>query len=166
MLLDWRKVNRLLVACGFEQSVAASQLEPVLQALGESLQAHITFLTTEAAGYAVREESSASKRSGQVFLTQVADRHFTFAEVIDQLRQQAFDAAIIFTLPFQSCYTLAYLCYLCGIPIRLGQSLEFGGALLSQWIRPPVDAISPVDYHLHLLESINHFKERSLLDLS
>ncbi|MBE9159300.1 hypothetical protein IQ265_21055 [Nodosilinea sp. LEGE 06152] len=53
------------------------------------------------------------------------------------LRQQQFDAAVIFTAPGQSPYTLGYLCYLAGIPIRIGQSCEFGGQVLSH-CSPPV----------------------------
>lgn len=55
------------------------------------------------------------------------------------LRQQQFDAAVIFTAPGQSPYTLGYLCYLAGIPIRIGQSYEFGGQVLSHCSPPPDD---------------------------
>lgn len=159
MLSNWRKVNHLLVACGFGRTVAVSQLEPVMQVLEQALPpVHITFLTSEAAGYAVCERKEASR----LFPAQESYQYFTSIEIIDQLRNQAFDAAIIFTLPFQSCYTLAYLCYLSGIPIRLGQSLEFGGALLSEVVKPSVDAISAVEHHLHLLESVDLFSKNSL----
>lgn len=53
------------------------------------------------------------------------------------LRQQQFDAAVIFTAPGQSPYTLGYLCHLAGIPIRIGQSHEFGGQVLSHCSPPP-----------------------------
>ncbi|MBE9111579.1 hypothetical protein IQ273_19420 [Nodosilinea sp. LEGE 07298] len=55
------------------------------------------------------------------------------------LRQQQFDAAVILTAPGQSPYTLGYLCYLAGIPIRIGQSCEFGGQVLSHCSPPPDD---------------------------
>jgi hypothetical protein len=47
------------------------------------------------------------------------------------LRQQQCTAAIILTAPGQSPYTLGYLCYLAGIPLRLGNSQEFGGQVLT-----------------------------------
>lgn len=52
--------------------------------------------------------------------------------LIELLSGSSFDAAIIFTKPGESPYPLAYICYLAGIPIRLGQSQEFGGSVLSQ----------------------------------
>lgn len=50
---------------------------------------------------------------------------------VDWLRQQRFAAALILTAPGQSPYTLGYLCYLAGIPIRIGRSQEFGGQVLT-----------------------------------
>ena len=74
-------------------------------------------------------------------------------ELVDDIRNRCFDAAIIFTSFSQSPYPPAYVCYLAGIPIRLGQSREFGGALLSHWVRPLPDPTHQVDRNLHLLES-------------
>jgi ADP-heptose:LPS heptosyltransferase len=74
-------------------------------------------------------------------------------KVIARLRQHAFDAAIFFTQPSQSPHSLAYLCYLAGIPIRLGQSKEFSGGVLSHVVIPPADPGSLEEYHLHLLRS-------------
>lgn len=71
--------------------------------------------------------------------------------LLDTLMHQKFDAAIVFTDPGQSPFSLAYLCYLAGIPIRLGQSQEFGGSVLSACISPPAVPISLAKYHLHLL---------------
>lgn len=149
MFPDWRNVNRLLVACTFEQRVVADQMQPAIQVLSQSLpQAQIAFLTNEIAGYRFAQEPR--------------QQYFSSVEIIDQLRDRAFDAVIIFTLPSQSCYTLAYLCYLSGISIRVGQSLEFGGSALSQLIKPALDPVSPVAHHLHLLDSIGLSTERFL----
>lgn len=52
-------------------------------------------------------------------------------QAIAWLRQGGFDAAVMLTAPGQSPYTLGYLCYLAGIPIRVGRSSEFGGQVLS-----------------------------------
>lgn len=59
------------------------------------------------------------------------DAPVDWAKAIAWLRQQNFDAALILTQPGQSPYTLGYLCYLAGIPIRIGQSCEFGGQVLN-----------------------------------
>ena len=51
---------------------------------------------------------------------------------IETLRAGRYDAALIFTSFSQSPYPPAMACYLAGIPVRIGQSREFGGGLLSQ----------------------------------
>jgi lipopolysaccharide heptosyltransferase II len=71
--------------------------------------------------------------------------------LVARLRAGRYDAAVIFTSFSQSPYPPAYACYLSGIPIRLGQSKEFGGGILSHWVRPPADAAHGVDRNLHLL---------------
>lgn len=45
-------------------------------------------------------------------------------------------AAVIFTGPGRSPHPDAYRCYLAGIPLRMGESCEFAGAVLSHWIKP------------------------------
>jgi ADP-heptose:LPS heptosyltransferase len=71
--------------------------------------------------------------------------------LIDKLRQLAFDASVIFTNPKESPYPLAYICYLAGIPIRISQSQEFGGGVLSHCVKPSHDEFS--DRYLFLVES-------------
>ncbi len=73
--------------------------------------------------------------------------------LVEEIKRRRFDAAFIFTSFSQSPYPVAYLCYLAGIPVRLGQSREFGGGVLSQWIEPLPDSAHQVDRNLHLLES-------------
>jgi hypothetical protein len=158
MLPEWQNVDRLLVACSFQQSAAAVQLKPAMQVLKQNLpQTSIIFLTSEIltseiTQYGFIEENSLTAQTINqplLFLNRV--------ETIERLRLQPSDVAILFTEPSQSCYTLAYLCYLSHIPIRIGQSLEFGGAVLSHWAKPPIDLISSTDYHLHLLQSVDLF---------
>lgn len=64
-----------------------------------------------------------------------------------------FEAAIVLTAPRQSPYPVAYRCYLAGIPIRIGQSIEFGGGVLSHCISP-IETDDITAHHLHLLRSI------------
>lgn len=71
---------------------------------------------------------------------------------IGWMSDRAFDAALIVTAPDDSPYSIAYLCYLAGIPIRVGQSREFGGGVLSHTITPPVDPVSLETYYSHLLQ--------------
>lgn len=56
-------------------------------------------------------------------------------DLIEVLQAEAFDAAILFPDDAFSPHPIAYVCYLAGIPIRIGHSLEFGGGVLSHWVR-------------------------------
>jgi hypothetical protein len=67
------------------------------------------------------------------------------------INENAFDAAIIFSEPGASPYSAAYVCYLAGVTVRLGQSVEFGGGVLSQRILPSATSCPPAEHHLHLL---------------
>ena len=71
--------------------------------------------------------------------------------LVEILRAGDYDVAIIFTSFSQSPYPPAYACYLAGIPIRLGQSKEFGGSVLSQWVKSLPDDAHQTDRSLHLL---------------
>jgi ADP-heptose:LPS heptosyltransferase len=59
-------------------------------------------------------------------------------DLIDILKSNTFDAAIVFPSEFNSPYPVAYLCYLAEIPIRIGKSVEFGGSVLSHSIQEVV----------------------------
>jgi ADP-heptose:LPS heptosyltransferase len=72
--------------------------------------------------------------------------------LVEELREGHFDAAVILTSFSQSPWPPAYVCWRAGIPIRLGQSHEFGGGLLTQWVQPPPKSAHQVDRNLHLLE--------------
>ncbi|MHB9156185.1 MAG: glycosyltransferase family 9 protein, partial [Endomicrobiales bacterium] len=72
---------------------------------------------------------------------------------IDGLRDRRFDAAVIFTSFPQSPHPPAYACFLAGIPLRIGQSKEFGGSLLTRWVKPLPDYLHQADRDLHLLEA-------------
>lgn len=72
--------------------------------------------------------------------------------LVDEIRAREFDAAIIFTSFTQSPYPPAYVCYLAGVPVRIAQSREFGGGVVTQWVRPLPDDAHQVDRNLHLLE--------------
>jgi ADP-heptose:LPS heptosyltransferase len=73
--------------------------------------------------------------------------------LVDEIRQRGFDAAIIFTSFTQSPHPPAFVCYLAGIPLRVAQSKEFGGGLLTQWVRPLGDEEHQVDRNLRLLSA-------------
>jgi len=64
------------------------------------------------------------------------------ARLIDTLRAQRFDAALIFTVCTQSALPAALLCRLAGIPLRAAHSRENPYGLLSDWVRE-TDELGP-----------------------
>lgn len=162
---DWQTVHRLLLACSFDQATATAQLKPAIQQLDQKLPAtKKLLLTSEATHYRWFELSPAKPFD----LGYSLERNATISksQPLDLISSIGnFDAVILFTQPHQSPYSLAYFCYLIGIPIRIGCSSEFGGGVLSTWIKPPIEPVSAVDYHLHLLKSANLVPE-SILSIS
>lgn len=75
-------------------------------------------------------------------------------ELVRMLESKRFDAAIIFTSFSQSPHGPAYACYLAGIPLRLGESKEFGGGLLTTEVRSMPDGLYQAERSLRLLESV------------
>jgi lipopolysaccharide heptosyltransferase II len=75
-------------------------------------------------------------------------------QLVELLARRSFDAAFIFTSFSQSPYPPAYACYLAGIPVRAGLSREFGGGLLSHWVKPPADRSYQVERNLDLLRGV------------
>lgn len=117
---DWRSLRSILVA----NLDTPTAIEPALTALRQALpQAEVAAVTLR------------------------PDR--PLEAILDTLKQSAFEAAIVFTAAGQSPYAIAYLCYLAGVPIRVGQSIEFGGGVLSDRV-PPAGG----DRHLHLLRAV------------
>ncbi len=66
-------------------------------------------------------------------------------ELVDTLR--GYDAVLISTSFSQSPWPAAYAAYLAGVGIRVAQSREFGGSLLTHWLLPAED-----DEHAHQVD--------------
>lgn len=75
-------------------------------------------------------------------------------ELISKLRDRHFDAAVIFTSFSQTPHPAGYMCYLAGIPLRLGESKEWGGGILSSEVTSAPDEIHQVERNLRLIESV------------
>src|SRR4051812_25722337 len=74
--------------------------------------------------------------------------------LIGLLAERKFDGALIFTSFRQSPHVPAYVCYLAGIPLRAGESKEFGGAALTNELTPVADEIHQVERNLRLVENL------------
>jgi ADP-heptose:LPS heptosyltransferase len=75
-------------------------------------------------------------------------------ELIQLIAEGSFDAAVIFTSFSQTPHVAAYACYLAGIPLRAGESKEFGGGTLSTELQDTPDATHQVDRNLHLVQAL------------
>lgn len=124
----WQHVRRALaIWLGSLEDVVL--ITPALQKLRQSLpDAAITLMTSPSDSQAGQLPwvDDVLVYEGTLF-TSNAERELA---LIETLSRRAFDAAVIFTNNRESPYPLAYICYLAGIPIRLGQSQEFGGSVL------------------------------------
>jgi lipopolysaccharide heptosyltransferase II len=57
--------------------------------------------------------------------------------LVERLRTERFDGAVIFTVHTQSALPAALLCHLAGIPLRLAHSRENPYRLLTDWVAEP-----------------------------
>jgi hypothetical protein len=96
--------------------------------------------------------SSLNNSTNHSKIQRISTHGWTFLQTIDWLRQRSFDAVLVLTPPDRSPYAIAYLCYLAGVSIRIGQSCEFGGGVLSTCITP-CETNSIFDSYWHLLHS-------------
>jgi len=154
----WRDVRRLL-AIRLDNLGDVILLGPALRTLRRALpEMHLVLMATSAGAQAAPllpwiddvlvHRPVWQDLSGKTALEFDAERG-----QIETLRRESFDAAAIFTSFRQSPYPPAFACFLAGIPLRLGQSREFGGAVLNPWIQPPPDEMHQADRNLFLLES-------------
>ncbi|HET9014035.1 MAG TPA: glycosyltransferase family 9 protein [Thermomicrobiaceae bacterium] len=74
--------------------------------------------------------------------------------LVDELTARRFDAALIFTSFSQTPHVPGYVCYLAGIPLRAGESKEFGGSTLTDELRGAPDELHQVERNLRLVEHV------------
>ncbi len=85
-------------------------------------------------------------------------------DLISKIRDRHFDAAIIFTSFSQTPHPAGFMCYLAGIGLRLGESKEWGGGVLSTEVKSAPDEIHQVERNLRLIESVGfEVSDRSLM---
>jgi ADP-heptose:LPS heptosyltransferase len=75
-------------------------------------------------------------------------------QLIQLLAERRFDAALIFTSFSQTPHVPGYVCYLAGIPLRAGESKEFGGSTLTTELRGAPDELHQVERNLRLVECL------------
>jgi len=87
-------------------------------------------------------------------------------ELIQLIAERSFDAAVIFSSFSQTPHVAAYVCYLAGIPLRAGESKEFGGATLSTELRGTPDETYQVDRNLHLVHALGFTEVDPILEIA
>jgi ADP-heptose:LPS heptosyltransferase len=75
-------------------------------------------------------------------------------ELIAMLAERKFDAALVFSSFSQTPHAAGYVCYLAGIPLRAGESKEFGGRCLTTELKSAPDDLHQVERNLRLVESL------------
>jgi ADP-heptose:LPS heptosyltransferase len=75
-------------------------------------------------------------------------------ELIHLLAERKFDAALVFSSFSQTPHTPGYVCYLAGIPLRAGESKEFGGSTLSTELQGAPTEMHQVERNLRLVEHL------------
>lgn len=71
--------------------------------------------------------------------------------LVRQIKSREFDAAVIFTSFSQSPYPPAFVCHQADVPLRIGQSKEFGGAVLTHWSTPGSDGAHQAERNLDIV---------------
>jgi ADP-heptose:LPS heptosyltransferase len=77
-------------------------------------------------------------------------------DLIERLAARRFDAALIFTSFSQTPHVPGYVCYLAGIPLRAGESKEFGGSVLTTELRGAPDEMQQAERNLRLVEALGY----------
>ncbi|MET3877685.1 glycosyltransferase family 9 protein [Chitinophaga sp. OAE865] len=127
---------------------------PAFRALKESFHCHLALLTSAAAAPVTADIPEIDQviifNAPWVKHDHVATPE-TYRELVETLRKERFDAAIIFTVYSQNPLPAAMLAFEAGIPLRLAYCRENPYQLLSHWI--------PDEEPLHI---IHHQVERDL----
>jgi ADP-heptose:LPS heptosyltransferase len=155
----WRQARQVL-AVRLDNLGDVLVTTPAIRAIGESLPgAEVTLLASPVGAQAAALNPTIA---GAIVyrapwmdpwqqLPQDLDRE---ARVLAELRERAFDAAVIFSSYRQSPLPAAYLCYLAGIPLRLAASLDGPGSLLTTRHRHPERMLHEVERGLDLVGAV------------
>lgn len=87
-------------------------------------------------------------------------------ELVDILAARHFDAALIFTSFSQTPHAPGYVCYLAGIPLRAGESREFGGSTLSTELQGAPTEMHQVERNLRLVEALGFVARNRVLTIA
>lgn len=156
---EWLEARNIL-AVRMDNIGDVLMLGPALRAVKEnSPDARITLLASPAGSTAVPllpwiDDVIVWRASWQDVGNRVSFDPARERKLIDLLASRNFDAALVFTSFSQTPHVPGYVCYLAGIPLRAGESKEFGGNALSTSLSGAPDELHQVERNLRLVESV------------
>lgn len=171
-VLDRLAESRRILAVRLDNTGDVVMLGPALRALAEALPgARLTLMASPAGSRAAPllpwiddvlvHRAAWQDASGRLPQSPRRER-----AMVDRLRRGRFDAAFVFTSFSQTPFAPAFACYLAGIPVRVGQSRDFGGSLLSHQVPPPPEDHHQAERNLWLLEAVGvpvHLRDLQLV---
>ena len=154
---EWLAARNILAA-RLDNIGDVIMLGPALRAVKEtSPQARLTLLTSPGAATAATllpwiDDVIAWRATWQDIGGRIPFDPAYELKLIGMLSERRFDAALIFTSFSQTPHVPGYACYLAGIPLRAGESKEFGGRTLTTELRGAPDELHQVERNLRLVE--------------
>ena len=165
----WLEAKKIL-AVRLDNIGDVIMLGPALRAVKETVpQAHLTLLATPGGATAVPllpwiDDVIVWRPIWQDVGGRMPFDPARERELIDLLAGQEFDAALVFTSFSQTPHVPGYVCYLAGIPLRAGESKEFGGSTLTTELKGAPEELHQAERNLRLVEHLGFVaRERQLV---
>lgn len=156
---DWL-FTRHLLAVRLDNSGDVVMLGPALRAIKETLpDVRLTLLASPVGAMAVSLLPWIDNVIVWRSLWQDVGQRMRFdpayeLKFVNLLARQGIDGALIFTSFKQTPHVAGYACYLAGIPLRAGESKEFGGSTLTTELSGAPDELHQVERNLRLVERL------------
>ena len=158
-MAEWRDAKNIL-AVRLDNIGDVIMLGPALRAIKESAPAaRVTLLASRAGGAAAAllpwvDDALVWRPIWQDVGNRLPFDPLRELKQIGQLAARRFDAALIFTSFSQTPHVPGYVCYLAGIPLRAGESKEFGGGTLTNELRGAPEEMHQAERNLRLVEQL------------
>ena len=155
----WRDARNIL-AVRLDNIGDVVMLGPALRAIKETLPtARITLLASQAGATAATllpwvDDVMVWRPVWQDVGNRIPFEPVREVKQVAELAARRFDAALIFTSFSQTPHVPGYACYLAGIPLRAGESKEFGGSTLTSELRSGPDEMHQAERNLRLVEHL------------
>jgi ADP-heptose:LPS heptosyltransferase len=158
MISEWSSVRNILVI-RLDNIGDVLMLSPALRAIKDAFpQSRITLMASPSGAQAAEllpwTDDVITVRSPWQDLGGLKFEPSREWEVIETVRALKFDAAFVFTSFSQTPHAAGYLCYLAGIPLRVGESKEWGGSIFTTELKSAPDEIHQVERNLRLVEAV------------